>query len=254
MANNISFKKAALIALLVLPSLLYLIFVYGTEDNFFQTLDYVGPTRIVAVVEDGVSRTDTVPYSIPPYQFTDQDGKLLSSKDMKGKLYVANFFFTSCPSICPAMNYNLKQVQDRFLGYEHIYFLSFTVDPEHDSVPVLKEYESKIGAVNGRWHFLTGDKDSIYATAKDFFLNAMEDSTAAGGFLHSEYLVLVDWEGRIRSRRDDLGNLKAVYNGTSPEEINKLKDDIKVLIAEYEKHKSVSEYRAEKAAKKKEKG
>jgi protein SCO1/2 len=86
----------------------------------------------------------------------------------------------------------------------------------------------------------------LYKTARDFFVNAMEDSTAAGGFLHSEYLVIVDWEGRIRSRTDEQGNLKAVYNGTSPDEVNLLKDDVKVLIAEYEKHKSISEYRASK--------
>lgn len=246
MNTNIFNKKAVLIAVLVLPSVLYFIFVYGAEDNFFQKLDYVGPEQVLERVDSGKVVLDTLPYQIPDFEFTTQDDSLLSSDEMRGKIYVANFFFSTCPTICPAMNFNLKQVQDRFLGYEDINYLSFTVDPEHDSVEVLKAYESEIGAVNGRWYFLTGDKSKIYKTAKDFFLNAMEDDLAEGGFLHSEQLVLVDWEGRIRSRRDDQGNLLAVYDGLSADEIGKLKDDIKVLIAEYEKHKSVSEYRASK--------
>lgn len=246
MNKNTPSKKAVLVVLLILPSLFYLIFVYGAEGNFFKTLDYVGPKEIVQVEKDGQLVNDTIPYVIPDFEFTNQEDTTLSSDEMRGKVYVANFFFSSCPTICPAMNYNLKQVQDRFLGYEDIYFLSFTVDPEYDSPAVLKEYEEKIGAVNGRWFFLTGDKEALYKTARDFFVNAMEDSTAAGGFLHSEYLVIVDWEGRIRSRIDEQGNLKAVYNGTSPDEVNKLKDDVKVLIAEYEKHKSVTEYRESK--------
>lgn len=246
MNKNTPSKKAVLVVLLILPSLFYLIFVYGAEGNFFETLDYVGPKEIVQVEKDGQLVNDTIPYVIPDFEFTNQEDTTLSSDEMRGKVYVANFFFSSCPTICPAMNYNLKQVQDRFLGYEDIYFLSFTVDPEYDSPAVLKEYEEKIGAVNGRWFFLTGEKEALYKTARDFFVNAMEDSTAAGGFLHSEYLVIVDWEGRIRSRIDEQGNLKAVYNGTSPDEVNKLKDDVKVLIAEYEKHKSVTEYRESK--------
>jgi protein SCO1/2 len=246
MNKNTPSKKAVLVVLLILPSLFYLIFVYGAEGNFFKTLDYVGPKEIVQVEKDGQLVNDTIPYVIPDFEFINQEDTTLSSAEMRGKVYVANFFFSSCPTICPAMNYNLKQVQDRFLGYEDIYFLSFTVDPEYDSPAVLKEYEEKIGAVNGRWFFLTGEKEAIYKTARDFFVNAMEDSTAAGGFLHSEYMVIVDWEGRIRSRIDEQGNLKAVYNGTSPDEVNKLKDDVKVLIAEYEKHKSVTEYRESK--------
>ena len=246
MNKNTPSKKAVLVVLLILPSLFYLIFVYGAEGNFFKTLDYVGPKEIVSVEKDGQMVTDTMPYAIPDFEFINQEDTTLSSDEMRGKVYVANFFFSSCPTICPAMNYNLKQVQDRFLGYEDIYFLSFTVDPEYDTPAVLKEYEEKIGAVNGRWFFLTGEKEALYKTARDFFVNAMEDSTAAGGFLHSEYLVIVDWEGRIRSRTDEQGNLKAVYNGTSPDEVNKLKDDVKVLIAEYEKYKSVTEYRESK--------
>lgn len=247
MAQVKTYQKAVLVVLLVLPSLIYFIFVYGAEENFFQTLDYVGPERLeTRVAEDGTTSQDTLPYVIPPYAFTTQDDSLLRSADLKGKIYVANFFFTSCPTICPAMNYNLKQVADRFAGYDKIRTVSFTVDPQHDSAAVLKAYAKNLGASPGRWYFLTGERDSLYATARHFFLNAMEDQSAPGGFLHSEHLVLVDWEGRIRSRRDDQGNLVAVYQGTSKAEVDKLIDDIKVLIAEYEKKQSVDEYRASK--------
>lgn len=249
MAKKSSIAKAVLITLLVLPSVLYFIFVYGAEGNFFVTLDYVGPKTVVEKEVEGELVSDTLYYKIPPFQFTTQDNELLSSEDMLGKIYVANFFFSTCPTVCPAMNYNLQQVQDRFIGYEYIDFLSFTVDPDHDTVEVLKAYEQKIGAVNGRWYFLTGEKEKVYKTAANFFLSAQVDEDAPGGFLHSENLVLVDWEGRIRSRKDEQGNLKAVYSGTSPVEINELKDDIKVLIAEYEKTKSVNEYRESKEKK-----
>lgn len=252
MRNSNILKRVVLVSILVLPFLIYFIFVYSAEENFFVKLKYVGPKEVVTMVnEDGEEVTDTAYYTIPTWEYTTQDDTTLSNNELKGKIYVANFFFTSCPSICPAMNYNVLQVQERFKGYDDFRIVSFSVDPTHDTVEVLKAYESKLGATPGRWYFLTGDPDDIYTTAEGYFSNAMVDSLAAGGFLHSENLVLVDWEGRIRSGVDDNGNLKGVYNGLSPDEINKLKDDIKVLIAEYEKHKSVTEYRESKKNKKK---
>lgn len=252
MNNTKFFKRVVLVSILVLPFLVYFVWVYSAEENFFVTLDYVGPKEAVQVVdEDGNTSYDTLYYTIPEWEYTTQDDSTLSSEELKGKIYLANFFFTSCPSICPAMNYNVAQVQERFKGYEDFRIVSFSVDPTHDAVEVLKSYEKRIGATPGRWYFLTGDQDAIYETAETFFSNAMQDSLAAGGFLHSENLVLIDWKGRIRSGYDDHGNLKGVYNGLSPDEINKLKDDIKVLIAEYEKQKSVDEYQESKKNKKK---
>lgn len=245
-----SFKRVVLITILVLPFLVYFTMVYTAEDNFFVPLDYVGPKEVVSTVDaDGTEVFDTSYYSIPEWQFTTQDDSLINSAHLKGKIYVASFFFASCPSICPAMNFNVKQVQDRFTGFEDFRIVSFTVDPKHDTVEVLKAYERKMGAIPGRWYFLTGDEKAIYKTAADYFQSAMPDSLAEGGFLHSENLVLIDWEGRIRSRKDDFGNIKAVYNGLSPVEINELKDDIKVLIAEYEKKRSMDEHKASKEKK-----
>lgn len=242
MRNNTFAKKAVLAALLVLPFLIYFVFVYSSEENFFQTLDYVGPERLAL-------NGDTLPYQLPPFEYRNQYDTLLSQAELEGQIYVASFFFTSCPTVCPAMNYHLKKVQDRFAGYENFKLVSFSVDPTYDTPEVLNRYAEKIGAIEGRWHFLTGEKEALYKTAQAYFLSAMEDSTAPGGYLHSEQVVLVDWAGSPRSRRDEQGNLKAVYQGTSLEEINKLIEDIKVLIAEYEKKKSMDEYQEEKKRK-----
>jgi len=244
-------KGVILISILILPFLVYFFFVYGSGETFFNTLDYVGPKQVEEKTLDGEKIFDTIYYTPPAWEFTTQDDTSLSSNELRGRITLVNFFFATCPSICPAMNYNVKQVQDRFKGYENFRIVSFTVNPEHDTVEVLKRYEKKIGAIPGTWYFLTGEREKIYQTANNYFLSAMEDSLADGGFLHSENLVLLDWEGRIRSGKDDNGNLKGVYNGLSPDEINSLKSDIKVLIAEYEKKKSVDEYRAQKELKKK---
>ncbi len=245
MAHKNILKVVVLILILVLPFLVYFIFVYSAEENFFVKLDYVGPRQVSEIQNDeGEWISDSAYYQIPDWEYTTQDDSSLSADELEGKIYLANFFFATCPSICPAMNYNVKQVQDRFKGYEDFRIVSFSVDPEHDTAEVLKNYENEIDATPGRWFFLTGSQDSIHATAQDYFLNAMEDEAAEGGFLHSEQLVLVDWAGRIRSGKDEFGNIKGVYNGLSPDAVNDLKDDIKVLIAEYEKKKSVDEYRA----------
>ncbi|WP_417601231.1 SCO family protein [Owenweeksia hongkongensis] len=252
MNNTKYLKRVVLVSILVLPFLVYFFFVYSAEENFFVKLKYVGPKEAITVLnDDGEEVVDTAYYTIPSWEYTTQDDSTLSSKDLEGKIYLANFFFTSCPSICPAMNYNVAQVQERFKGYDHFRIVSFSVDPNHDTVEVLKAYEKRIGATPGRWYFLTGNQDEIYKTAQGYFTNAMEDEFADGGFLHSENLVLVDWKGRIRSGLDEHGNIKAVYNGLSPDEVNKLKDDIKVLIAEFEKQKSIDEYRESKKNKKK---
>lgn len=249
MSSNKIAKGAVLIGLLVLPFLVYFFLVYSAEENFFVKLKYVGPKEAVRQA-DGTY--DTVAYTIPEFGFTTQDDTLLTDEDLENKITLVNFFFTTCPSICPAMNYNVSQIQKRFEGYENFQIVSFSVNPNYDSVEVLKRYESEIGAVSGRWFFLTGEQDSIYKTAKGMFLSAMQDDLAEGGFLHSENLVLIDWKKRIRSGTDEQGNLKGVYNGLETVAVNDLKDDIKVLIAEFEKEKSVNEYRAEKEKMKKE--
>lgn len=176
--------------------------------------------------------------SIPDFEFINQNGDTISQDDYRGKVYVADFFFTTCPSICPVMTTNMKEVYAKFGKRNDFAILSHTVNPENDSVPVLKKYAVERGADYPNWNFVTGDKEKLYDIGfNSYLINAMEDESAPGGFLHSEYFVLVDKEGNIRAREDEHGNVIGVYDGTSYAEVKKLMDDIKVLIAEYQLEK-----------------
>lgn len=217
-------KYLVLFAILFLPTLLYLIFVYGKGEQSFAHLPFVTYTDEVGEVQNRKA---------PEFGFVNQDGEQITSADLEGKVYVVDFFFTSCPSICPIMTANMMKLQKRFSGFEEFNQLSFTVDPGRDTPEVLKQYALDRSIDTDKWNFLTGERDSLYAVAYDFLSSAMEDSLAPGGFLHTEYFVLVDKEGNLRSRKDEQGNIIGVYDGTEAQDIRDLIDDIKVLIAEY---------------------
>ncbi|BAV94619.1 SCO family protein [Ichthyobacterium seriolicida] len=167
--------------------------------------------------------------SSPSFSFLNQSGELVSSEDYKGKVYVVEFFFTSCPDICEKMNNNMLFVQNSFFGNADFRIVSFTVDPENDTEQVLREYGEKLGANTKIWNFLRGEKQDIYNLAQEFFISANEDKDSPGGFFHDGNFILIDKRGRIRSRFED-GNPKAVYSGTDKKDIYKLIDDIKVLL------------------------
>lgn len=152
---------------------------------------------------------------VPSFEFIDQNGDTISNKDYKGKVYIAEFFFTTCPSICPIMNRNLVLVQNKFKNNPDFGIASFTIDPAHDTPEVLKEYAKSHGIVHPNWHLLTGDREEIYRLANSGFnIYAGKDSTTAGGFAHSGYFALVDKEGYIRSRTDKFGNPIIYYRGS----------------------------------------
>jgi len=222
MSQPKAWKKAAiLIAILLVPSLLYLLLSTGT--NNFKPLPFMGPKEAVEVMKDGELVIDTIYHTIPAFQFVDQNGASFSSEELKGKIYVANFFFATCPTVCPKVSTNMLQVQDRFKDRIDFRLLSFTVNPEHDTPEVLKEYAEKVHATDGLWTFLTGDKDSIYNIGfKGYFVSAQKDSIAPGGFLHSSNMMLIDGEGRLRG----------VFDGTSVSETNDLFDAIDILLVE----------------------
>ena len=233
MANKSIFNRAVLIAVLVLPALLYLFFVYGQNEVFFQTLKYVGPKTVVTT-DAGV---DTVYYEIPEFDLQGTNGGAVNNETMYSTIYVLSFFFATCPTICPAMNFHLNEVERRFKGYPEFEMVSITVDPEKDTPEKLAQYQ-KVNNYNAdKWRFLTGDKAHIYALAKGVYLNAFEDQTAEGGFLHSTSAILIDWNGNIRSRIDDNGNIVGSYDVLDITQLNDLEEDIKVLIAEYEREK-----------------
>ena len=183
------------------------------------------------------------PKKVPNFSFKNQHGKLISNKDYLGKVYVIEFFFTTCPTICPRMNNNLVQIQKAFKDIDNFGVASFTINPSHDTPDVLNDYAKKHGIVNPNWHFLTGDKDSIYNLSNQGFnLYTAEDENVLGGFEHSGNFALIDKNGYIRSRRDDFGNPIIYYKGIVSEteededgvkeEISDLKEDIQKLLNE----------------------
>ncbi|WP_299551881.1 SCO family protein [Seonamhaeicola sp.] len=181
---------------------------------------------------------------VPEFSFTDQNGNTVTNKDYEGKVYVIEFFFTTCPTICPRMNHNLVKIQNEFKDFEDFGVASFTINPEHDTPEVLKEYANTYGITNPNWHLMTGDKDTIYKLANEgFYIYAAENKDVEGGFEHSGNFALIDKNGFIRSRKDAFGNAIIYYRGVTSEEeqvndegekeqISALKEDIKKLLNE----------------------
>lgn len=184
------------------------------------------------------------PKKIPAFSFTDQNGNTITNEDYLGKVYVVEFFFTTCPTICPVMNRNLVSVQNHFKDFENFGVASFTINPEVDTPEVLKAYADAYGINNPNWHLMTGDEGAIYKLANEGFnLYTAKDNTVEGGFEHSGNFALIDKEGYIRSRRDNFGNPLIFYNGLIsekegtddegiPQEITILKEDIAKLLKE----------------------
>ncbi len=184
------------------------------------------PEDVQEKVVDGKTISDTTFHAIPPFQFASSDGETITEKLTEGKIYVADFFFTTCPGICPLMSNQLKRVQEAFIDDPNILILSHTVDPDNDSLPVLKEYAKKYKAIKGKWYFLRGSQDQIYELAqKGYYISALEDENETGTdrFVHSDKLVLVDKQKHIRG----------FYNGTDAKDVDRLILEIKVLLSEY---------------------
>lgn len=188
-----------------------------------QTLPFLGQDQYEYSEKDGVTYVDTIKHTIPPFSFTDQDGNKVTEKTVAGKIYVADFFFTSCPSICPIMTGNLKKVQEEFKNDENFMILSHSIDPAFDSPETLKKYATEKGADTKMWKFLTGNQDSIYDICENSYMAfAKTDSVAPGGYLHSGFLVLIDKNRHIRG----------AYDGTNEGKTEDLIRDIKILLKE----------------------
>ncbi len=166
-------------------------------------------------------------HKIGDFAFLNQDGKTIRLADVKGKVFVAEYFFTTCGTICPKMNVQMQRVQKAYLDDDRVNILSFTVDPEVDSVAQMKLYAEGHGAKKGKWHFLTGDKKKLYELArKSFFVlkpaEAQNLGDAGSDFIHTNNFVLVDQQLRIRG----------YYDGTSEKEVGHLIEDIELLLDE----------------------
>ena len=168
---------------------------------------------------------------VPEFSFVDQNGKTITDQDYKGKVYVVEFFFTTCPDICIIMTENMTKIQDEFFGNPNVGIASFTIDPTHDTPEVLKKYAQDKGITKPQWHLLTGPKEEIFKLSHEGFnLYVGEIPDTEGGFEHSGFFALIDQEGNIRSRLDENGNPLIYYDGLDLKNIQMLKEDIKKLL------------------------
>jgi protein SCO1/2 len=162
---------------------------------------------------------------VRPFSFQRQDGQQVTEKDIKGKVYIAEFFFTTCPGICPRMNTNMRTVYEKFKDKNNFLILSHTVDPENDTVARLKIYADSLGADVKNWWFLTGSKENLYKAARESYILDDPQNNAIDikeQFLHTQFFALVDKNGRVRG----------IYDGLKKSELAKLGDDIQDLLNE----------------------
>lgn len=181
---------------------------------------------------------------VPDFKFINQNEKLVSNKDYLGKVYIVEFFFTTCTTICPIMNTNLVHIQNSFTAFPDFGIASFSINPEYDTSEVLRLYAQDNGITNPNWNLMTGDRNEIYKLANDGFnLYTAASSDFVDGFEHSGYFAIIDKEGYIRCRVDEFGNPKIYYKGSvdfnekldnngEAEEITILKEDLLKLINE----------------------
>ncbi len=199
--------------LLVLP-----LVIVGLSCQERASLPILGPKTTDASGE-------VIEHSIPDFSFINQDGDTITQSAFNGKIYVADFFFTSCPTICPVMESQMLRVYEHFKDNPAVGMISHSIDPSHDSVEVLKNYSSDLGVIGTQWQFVTGDQDQIYdIAAKGYMVSAMEDSTdiESGGFIHSGAFLLIDKNKHVRGQ----------YDGTQEDEVNQLIRDIELLLKE----------------------
>jgi protein SCO1 len=169
----------------------------------------------------------------PSFELNDQNGKVISYKDYQKKVYVLEFFFSTCPSICPIMNSNMKKLDSIYGKNQDFAIASITINPENDTPEVLKKHAQDLKISNPNWHFLTGDKKYIHDLSNNGFnIFAAENSQVNGGFEHSGLFALIDKNGKIRCRKDKNNNPILYYDGLQSEGIEAIKEDIKKLLEE----------------------
>jgi protein SCO1/2 len=170
---------------------------------------------------------DTVYHTIKEFQFVNQDSVLVTKATVKGKIYVADFFFTTCRTICPIMKSQMVRVNEAIKDMPDVLIISHSIDPEYDTVGLLHDYAERLGAKSDKWYFVTGQpRDYVFDLAQtSYFSTAMEDKTEPDGFVHSGAFLLVDKEGRLRGK----------YDGTKEDDVNRLIEEIKRLQREYAK-------------------
>ena len=203
--------------------LLSLLFFACATEN--KKLPILGRKEIKNVTFEGKINADTVYHTIPDFSFTDQDGKIITQDTFKDKIYVADFFFTSCPTICPVMKKQMLRVYEKYHNNPEVLILSHSIDPDFDTVAVLAEFADRLGVSSDTWHFVTGNKEDIYDIGQNsYMVTARDDPDEPGGILHSGAFLLVDKERRIRG----------IYDGTKADKVDLLMKDMDKLLKEYD--------------------
>ena len=191
-----------------------------------QKLPVYGNAKVEERIVDGETVYDTIPHSIQYFRLFSQDSAVITPESLNDKIYVADFFFTSCPSICPIMKTQMLRVYEEFKASDQLMIVSHTIDPEYDTVQLLSDYAKRLGVSSDKWLFLTGDKDEIYNLGENsYMVVTSEDEDAPGGYIHSGAFILVDTKKRVRG----------VYDGTVPEQVDILMKDIRRLLQETQK-------------------
>ena len=179
------------------------------------------------------SNNDTKPLpvikeSIAPFSLVNQDGDTITNANFEGKIYITDFFFTSCPAQCPKMKREMLRMLEKYKDNDDVVLLSHSIDTRNDSVPVLKDYAEKLGVAAPKWQFVTASRQAIKDCAKDYYIAAQEDKEEPGGYLHSSKFVVVDWKGQMRTFCD----------GLMPKEVDELMVDIDNLLDEKAKEEA----------------
>lgn len=218
-----------LIPLIIIIAGIFIAYKMNLDTFNKKKLPIVQPSDVKPEMVDSNIRNTSIGHRIKDFSFLDQNGDILALDDVKGKVFVVEYFFTTCKTICPIMNDNMVLIQKRFKKNPNLKILSFTVDPEIDSVSVMKAYAEEHNAVDDQWYFLTGEKDELYHLARNsfFVLKPAEAKNVGDGgsdFIHTNNFVLIDQKLRIRG----------YYDGTNRDEVNTLMDDIDLLLNDEE--------------------
>ena len=188
-----------------------------------KPLPILGERKTSTSIKDGKEVVDTIYFTIPNFKFVNQDSQWVTNATFANKIYITDFFFTTCPTICPIMKTQMLRVYEKFKDNPKIAFLSHTLDPKHDTVALLKDFAKKLNADTQKWHFVTGDKDDIFNIAQTSYLvSALTDPNEPGGIVHSGALILIDSKRRIRG----------YYDGTKEKDVDRLINDLPKLLAE----------------------
>lgn len=190
-------------------------------SNAPKELPYLGEKEVSTKTVNGKEVVDTIYHQIPDFSFTSQDSVEVTQKDVAGKIYIADFFFTTCPTICPKMKTQMLRIYEKYKDNPKVILLSHSIDPRHDTPAVLKEFAHNLGVDSKKWLMVTGDKQKIYAIGqKSYMVTATEDKTQPGGVVHSGAFILVDENRHIRG----------IYDGTVPAKVDELLADMEVLL------------------------